>query len=469
MKHDHDDETTEAAKAGTLPTSAEAAAARAKEFDGDPKKLVRTARALDWENPHPLYVVWEITLACDLGCKHCGSRAGKARPDELTTAECLDMVHQMADLGVREVTLIGGEAYLRDDWDVIAREITDCGMSVGMTTGARNLSAAQVERAVKAGLRTISISLDGLEQTHDAQRGPKGSWRAAVEACKRVAESPIRLANNTQINRLSMPELPALADLLGEIGSRAWQLQLTVAMGRAADRPDLLLQPYDLLELFPLLVWIKQTKLEPAGVQMFPGNNIGYFGPYEHLLRYGGDRGAHWGGCAAGLWTLGLEADGKIKGCPSLPSTEYTGGNIREMKLRDVVYHTEELTRLKNRTREDLWGYCRDCYYGDVCKAGCSWTSHCLLGKPGNNPYCIHRAIEFEAQGLRERVVKVEQAPGLPFDNGRFEIVVEPIPPLPEDEVPSIVGMALDRVTNLDTRTPSAWDEATRRERLLQS
>jgi radical SAM superfamily enzyme YgiQ (UPF0313 family) len=63
----------------------------------------------------PVYAVWEITLACDLACRHCGSRAGRARPDELSTAECLDLVGQLAALGVREVTLIGGEAYLTQE------------------------------------------------------------------------------------------------------------------------------------------------------------------------------------------------------------------------------------------------------------------------------------------------------------------------------------------------------------------
>ena len=426
------------------------------DFDGDPRKLVRTAKEADLNNPHPLYCVWEITLQCDLGCKHCGSRAGKARPDELTTQECFDVVHQLADMGVREVTLIGGEAYLRDDWHLIAKEATRLGLVCGMTTGARNLTQERVDQAVDAGMRTISISLDGLEKTHDALRGAKGAWRSAMEASERISASPIRLATNTQINRLSMPEMPALADLLTEIGSKAWQIQITVAMGRAADRPELLLQPYELLELFPLLVWIKQTKLEPNGVQLFPGNNIGYFGPYEHLLRYGGDRGAHWSGCSAGLWTLGLEADGKIKGCPSLPSTSYTGGNIRDAAIAEVVKNSKELRYLRERTREDLWGYCKECYYGDICKGGCSWTSHCLLGRPGNNPYCIHRALQFEAQGLRESVIKVEAAPGDPFDNGRFEIVVEPMPAL-DETTPTILGRELPDLLALATGSGGVW------------
>ena len=429
-------------------------------YDGDPSKLVRTANTADRNEPHPLYVVWEITLACDLGCRHCGSRAGDERPGELNTEECLDVVHQLRDMGVREITLIGGEAYLRDDWHIIATEVTRCGMSVGMTTGARSLTEERVDQAVAAGLKTISVSLDGLEKTHDAQRGVKGSWQAAVEASKRVAASPIRLATNTQINRLSMPELPALADLLVEIGSKAWQIQLTVAMGRAADRPDLLLQPFDLLELFPLLVWIKETKLVPGGVQLFPGNNIGYFGPYEHLLRYGGHQGAHWTGCAAGKWTLGLEADGKVKGCPSLPSDAWTGGNIREMAIDDIVRNTDQLTHLSNRTAEDLWGFCRTCYYADVCKGGCTWTSYCLSGKAGNNPYCIHRALELEKSGKRERVVKKGPAPGLPFDHGLFDIIVEDMPQAADGEA-TVAGRKLTEVLELGAADPSFWDKQT--------
>jgi MoaA/NifB/PqqE/SkfB family radical SAM enzyme len=58
----------------------------------------------------PILAVWEITLACDLACGHCGSRAGRARPDELTTAEALELVDQLAQLGVFDVVLMGGES-----------------------------------------------------------------------------------------------------------------------------------------------------------------------------------------------------------------------------------------------------------------------------------------------------------------------------------------------------------------------
>src|SRR4051812_27367350 len=323
-------------------------------YDGNPRNTVRW-----WESAGepPRVAVWELTLECDQSCCHCGSRAGRARTDELSTGEALALVDQLAALGVREITLIGGEAYLRPDWVDIAHAIGQAGMVCTMVTGGRGFDALRLEEALAAGVQHIGVSLDGLEATHDAVRGV-GSFRAAIEAARRIAGTGvIGLSVNTQINRLSMPELGGLAGVLDQIGAKAWQVQLTVALGRAADRPDLLLQPYHLLELFPLLYAIKKEKLDPAGIQLFPGNNIGYFGPYEAELRYGGRAGHVWSGCGAGRSSIGIEADGKIKGCPSLPTRDYTGGRIRKQSLETIWQSAPELRQLGSRTIEDLWGF----------------------------------------------------------------------------------------------------------------
>ena len=52
--------------------------------------------------------VWEITLACSFFCKYCGSKGGRAREGELTTEEALSVAEQLAELGCRRVSLIGG-------------------------------------------------------------------------------------------------------------------------------------------------------------------------------------------------------------------------------------------------------------------------------------------------------------------------------------------------------------------------
>ncbi|HEY8927431.1 MAG TPA: radical SAM protein [Polyangia bacterium] len=386
--------------------------------------LAAESRAAD--QVRPIYAVWEITLRCDLACVHCGSRAGRARPDELTTAECLDLVDQMADLGVQEVTLIGGEAYLRDDWLEIVRALRRRGLQASMTTGGRGLTRERARAGAEAGLQNVSVSLDGLEPTHDRLRGVRGSFQSALEALANLREVGVGICVNTQVNRLSIPELPAILETAIAAGARAWQVQLTAAMGRAADQPDLLPQPEDLLVLFPMLARLK-ARCDEAGVRLWPGNNLGYFGPFESVLRGTMPRG-HMSSCGAGRSTLGIEADGAIKGCPSLQTNPWTGGNIRDASLRDIWERAAPLRHTRDRTVDELWGFCRTCYYAEECRAGCTWTAFSLFGKPGNNPLCHHRALEMQRQGKRERLVPVAPAPGEPFDNGRFEITIEEIP-----------------------------------------
>jgi Y-X(10)_GDL-associated radical SAM protein len=371
----------------------------------------------------PVYAVWEITLACDLKCQHCGSRAGKRRPDELSTEECLDLVRQMARLGTREVTLIGGEAYLRRDWLQIIREIRDQGMNCTLQTGGLHLTEERVRQAADAGLQAAGVSIDGLRDLHDSLRGVKGSYDAAFAALKNLKKYNLQSSVNTQIGAQVIPQLRELMRLFIESGARNWQLQLTVAMGRAADHPELLLQPYEMLELMPLIAELYDEGLEHDFLVQ-PGNNIGYFGPYESVWRGKGDDSVHWISCNAGQNTLGIEADGTIKGCPSLPTSPYAGGNIRDLSLEDL-WQTPELSFTRTRTQNDLWGFCGTCYYADVCRAGCTWTTHVLFGRAGNNPFCHHRALELEKRGLRERIVQTAPAPGLPFDHGRFELLVE--------------------------------------------
>src|SRR4051812_39899412 len=119
----------------------------------------------------PIYAVWEITLQCDLACRHCGSRAGHERSDELSTAECLDLIRQMAELGVRETTLIGGEAYLRDDWLELVRELKRVGISPTMTTGGRGLGAPRAKQGKAPGMGSGGGSVDGPGTEHHTLSG----------------------------------------------------------------------------------------------------------------------------------------------------------------------------------------------------------------------------------------------------------------------------------------------------------
>lgn len=379
------------------------------------------------------YAVWEITLKCNLACSHCGSRAGDTRVDELSTEEAFDLIHQMADIGIKEVTLIGGEAFLRKDWLDLAAEINRCGMRPTMTTGGFGISQRTAERMKEAGIRTVSVSVDGLEEQHDRLRGRKGSWKQCFQTLEYLRNVGIPTGVNSQINRESAPIFPLLYDKVSQAGVRLWQIQLTVPMGNAAEDADMLMQPWELLDLFPMLSFLSKIG-HTEGVVMQPGNNIGYYGPYERTMRglkFEQRENAFYTGCNAGIDVIGIEADGAIKGCPSLPTKPYTGGNIRNMKLRDIFYNTEPLAINEKagtpQATDHLWGHCKGCEFASLCRGGCNWTAHVFFGKRGNNPYCHHRALKRAAQGMRERFFMVENASGLPFDHGIFDMVDEPL------------------------------------------
>jgi radical SAM protein with 4Fe4S-binding SPASM domain len=384
--------------------------------------LAAETRAVD-RTDRPIYVVWEITLKCDLACRHCGSRAGPARPDELNLTEALDLVRQLGELGAREVTLIGGEVYLYDGWTDVIAEIRRHGMQSSLVTGGRGFTLERATAARDAGVQTVSFSIDGSEETHDRLRGLSGAYRSVMAAIDVAREVKVPFTVNTQVNRLSMRDLPHVYERLRSLGAHGWQIQLTVPAGRAADEPDVILQPYDLLELFPLLADLKQ-RCDQEKIKCLAGNNIGYFGPFDHILR---DLSAcgHSGSCQAGRLTLGIEANGDIKGCPSLPTEEWVGGNIREYSLEAIWERSKALRYNRDRTVNDLSGFCRTCYYADECRGGCTWMSGSISGEPGNNPYCHHRALELAERGQRERVELVEAAPGTSFDRGRWNIVLE--------------------------------------------
>jgi radical SAM protein with 4Fe4S-binding SPASM domain len=376
----------------------------------------------------PRCAVWELTLRCDQACRFCGSRAGQPRRDELDTEEALDVIRQLAELGVVEVALHGGEAYLRPDWLTLVRAVTDLGMDATVVTGGRGLSETMAREAKAAGLTAASISLDGTEATHDELRGVTGSHARAMRALGWLKAAGVPVGCNTQLNRQNFRELPALGELLVGLGIYGWQVQLMVPMGRAADSSELWLQPYDQLELMPLVA-AERLRCDQHGVRLWPGDNVGYFGPYEHLLRQGRTRQGHSGGCGGGVITIGIESNGDIKACSAMATAGFVAGNSRRTPLGELWEHAPELRLMRDFKLDDLWGYCRECYYAEVCKGGCVWTGSVLMGRWGNNPYCHHRALELLRAGQRERLELARAAPGGVRDTAAFELILEEAPP----------------------------------------
>ena len=424
------------------PLSAEARAlelARARPKRGLPiapdakpgaRNLPLAAEARDVDRRHrPIYAVWEITLACDLACRHCGSRAGHGSPrraDDRRSAR-----PRRPDGRPRRQ---GGHAHRRRG--VPARRLARHrparsaarGMICTTTSGGRGLTPEIVAEAKAAGLH-------GGEHLDRRRRGdprsPARRRRLVPLGDRGDARAPragLRVSCNTQINRLSMPHPRRASSRRSRpSGIKAWQIQLTVPMGRAADEPDILLQPYDLLELFPLLA-DAQEALRRARRAPLAGQQHRLLRPVRVASCAATTTAATAARAARGARRSASRPTAPSRGARRCRPTPWTGGNIRDASLKDIWERSEPLRYTRDRTTRDLWGYCQTCYYAEECMSGCTWTSFVTLGKPGNNPYCHHRAIEMARAGKRERVVRVTPAPGEPFDHGIFEIVVEDTP-----------------------------------------
>lgn len=394
---------------------------------------VRGQKLGDFLESRPVYVVWELTMKCDQPCQHCGSRAGHARPSELGTEEALRVAASLAPLGTREVVLIGGEAYLRTDVHEIIRTLAQSGIRVIMQTGGRSFSRERAAGLRDAGLSAVGVSVDGPSKVHDRLRGNLGSHHAAITALDNAVAEGLVVSANTQINRLNYDKLRETAAELRKHHVQAWQVQLTTPMGRAADQPDWILEPWRVVEVIDTLADIqRQAALEYRGgipFNVFANNNIGYFGPHEQILRSrpGGPE-SHWRGCQAGMQSMGIESDGTVKACPSLPTRPYAGGNVLEGALDKIWTESPEIRFTRDRDTSELWGFCKTCYYAEECRAGCSWTAHVTLGRRGNNPFCYHRVTQLKKKGIRETLVLRQRAPNEPYDYGLFEIVTEPWP-----------------------------------------
>ncbi|MBW2455586.1 MAG: radical SAM protein [Deltaproteobacteria bacterium] len=383
----------------------------------------RRVSAAERRSCQPVYCVWEVTLACDQRCLHCGSRAGKRRPDELSTAACEEAIAQLAALGVREVTLMGGEAYLRNDWLRLIAALRDAGIAPTLLTGGRGLSPDELAKAQRAGLVHLGLSIEGLADVHDAIHGVAGSFDSALQVLRRARELDLPTTVNTNLSPKAVAGLPALLDQLAGVGVASWRMGMVIPSGRAAAHPELLIQPHALVALMPQLADLYLAGLEHALVVQWD-DGMGYFGPYEHLLRSGREQATWWQGCHAGINGLGLQSDGTAKPCTSLPAS-YAAGTVTGESLESLWRQSPAMAFARDSSVDELWGFCGSCYYAALCRAGCTWTSHALFGKRGNNPYCHHRALELARQGVRERLVVLRGGAGEPYDHGELALEVE--------------------------------------------
>lgn len=325
--------------------------------------------------------VWEITLACCFSCKYCGSKAGKARPDELSTDECLDVCSQLKELGCRRVNLIGGEVFMRRDWKTIVERLTDDGIRVTIITNGFLFTDAIIRDLKDVNIESVAVSLDGIEPVHDKYR-QQGSYARAIKAIETLTSAGIITTVITTLNAENVMTLEPFYQILMQYPIAAWQLQACSPMGNAAVMGiDYRFDPHTVIDF---VVRHREESAFAIGI----ADNIGYFTADESLIR--GDRRGQrvFPGCGAGLSVIGIDSVGNVKGCESMYDERFNEGNLRSTTLREIWESPDAFAYNRRFTPSMLTGKCSSCEMGAYCAGGCRSYNYFTHQKLYEYPNC---------------------------------------------------------------------------------
>jgi radical SAM protein with 4Fe4S-binding SPASM domain len=326
-----------------------------------------TRRLRLFKKPDLTYLFWESTLRCNLRCQHCGSSCEAHSPvRELTPDEILRLVDEVAeDFDARRifVSITGGEPLLRPDLVAVVERMTRHGMRSCIVSNGTLLGACEAARLFDAGMRTITISIDGTREQHEAVRG-KGTYRKSLAALTRAREAGFDVVEAITCARpANLGSLDEIERAVRSAGANLWRLITIDRMGRQAGsiEQEMWLDPPDIRRLLDFIE-ARRVALERSGedfgVQFSCG---GFLGPRRELAVRPGD-----GQCFAGLCVASILCDGLVSACPSLPRS-WAQGSALDQRLSTIWK-----TRFQ-AFRDTSWrknGICEDCSWFDVCLGG---------------------------------------------------------------------------------------------------
>jgi len=186
-----------------------------------------------------LSVSWEFTNACHLRCRTCLPASGLARPGELSTAQCVALLDELAGVGVTSVLFTGGEPLFRRDFADVLNHAAGLGLTTEAITSG-TLGSRRAMDAIRAARTRLSVSFDGAGAwTHDLVRGD-GMFERAVAGCARFAEAGVQFDLSVTVFRGNVHELVEIATLGQDLGCRRVFFSEVSRAGRAADNWELL-------------------------------------------------------------------------------------------------------------------------------------------------------------------------------------------------------------------------------------
>lgn len=310
--------------------------------------------------PQLRHLFLELTLQCNANCFHCGSNCTSQAGEELSLSEykkLLEEVKEDFDIRKLQLCITGGEPLLRKDFFNIMSYAHALGYRWGMTSNATLIDKETAHKLAQCGMSTISVSIDGLRDTHDTLRGMKGGYDRAMRGIQNLIDEGAfqSVQVTTVFNHQNIAELDALFEAMEQLDIDSWRVATLEPIGRALERPELMCRKEDYIRLFD---FVREKRKLGFPVEYGCTHFLGL--DYEAEVR-----DWYWL-CNAGVYTASIMANGDIGACLDIERREETiQGNIRRDRFSDVWNRRFEIFRKDISADCDT---CRNCNHRRFCR-----------------------------------------------------------------------------------------------------
>lgn len=296
----------------------------------------------------PASATLNVTARCNSKCVYCDYGADKPPVlDDPTTRELLDRIEQLSDLGVRQLTISGGEPWLRHDLVELVAKAHAAGMDVTCITNGTPVSVAKLSALTAAGLTNLVVSCDSFDPDlyHRIRGIPISGVLRVVENFRtaRANGEPMPILTvNAVITRLNMHQLVDLVERLSPFlaPTDAFTVQAyTPHSGATWKSDDLMMRPEDVAPLRETLI-----RMRDRAAQL--GIPLGTPTPMlERIVSFmgGGELGPGYT-CRTGYHGVFLREDGAVLACWNLPPV----GDLSKDSLADI-WHSPGYEQVRGR------------------------------------------------------------------------------------------------------------------------
>ena len=309
----------------------------------------------------------EMTAYCNEHCRHCGSNCGDYTEEGRLSAgelkDFLDGVKSDFDISKMRLCVTGGEPLLREDFFEIMEYANQLGFRWGMTSNGTLIDDEVAGKLAHAGMKTVSISLDGLKEYHEWFRQSPGSYERTVNGIKALLRRNEfqHVQITTVITHKNIGDLRSMYEEFGKIGVRSWRVINIEPIGRAKEQPELPLRKEEYKLLFDFIDEYRfKGPMEVAyGCSHYLGEE------YEREIR------KWYFLCNAGVYVASVMYNGDVTACLDIERRpELVQGNIRKDSFKEIWENKFDIYRTDWRKT----GPCKDCEHYRFC-AGDSFHS----------------------------------------------------------------------------------------------